>query len=119
MRRRLADEPRDDNVPSRKRLAWQPSTDDVMRVVQGHFQVDAATLYAVRRHGNDARAATIYLLRRLTSERVTAIAEQFGGVSAAAISKLVKRAESRREQDRKWHRLLTKLEKECMVRQDS
>ncbi len=67
----------------------------------------------MRRHRNEARVAAIYLVWRLTDQTVSATAEQFGGVSVAAISKVVKRADSRRNDDPKWNRLLAKLEKQC------
>ncbi|HUG69588.1 MAG TPA: hypothetical protein VMM76_17685, partial [Pirellulaceae bacterium] len=46
--------------------------------------VGSEELRQVRRHGNDARVATVYLIRRLTDEKVTTLAKQFGGVSVAA-----------------------------------
>ena len=75
--------------------------------------VRSSVFEEVQRHHNDARAAAIYLARHLTDQTVSAIAEQFGGVSLAAISKTVKRAESRRIDDKPWDRLLDKLEKQC------
>ena len=113
MRERLAKEPEDGNVPLRKRLAWRPTAVEIVRVVRDHFNVPSSTFDAVRRHGNDARVAAIYLLRRLTDQTVSATAEQFGGVSAAAISKVVKCADSRRNDDPKWNRLLAQLEGQC------
>lgn len=64
----------------------------------------------VRKRSNDARAAAIYLHRKLTSESVRGIAARYGGVSVAAISKTVTRAEERRSDDRRWDRTLSKLE---------
>ena len=98
MRERLADEPTDINVPQRKGLAWRPTRAEIVRQVKEHFGADCSSdLTRVRRHGNDARVAAIYLIRRLTDEKVTTLAKQFGGVSVAAISKLLSRAELRRE----------------------
>ncbi len=113
MRERLAKEPEDGNVPLRKRLAWRPTAVEIVRVVRDHFNVPSSTFDAVRRHGNDARVAAIYLVRRLTDQTVSATADQFGGVSMAAISKVVKRADSRRNDDPKWNQLLAQLEKRC------
>jgi len=113
MRERLAEEPGDRNVPLRKRLAWHPSPADILRTVRRHYGVRTTVFSEVRRHNNEARVAAIYLVRRLTDQKVTALAEQFGAVSAPAISKVILRAESRRNEDPKWNRLLGKLEKQC------
>jgi len=106
MRERLASEPGDGNVPLRKRLAWRPTAGEIVQVVRAHFRVPTSAFGAVRRRRNDARVAAIYLVRHLTDQTVSATAGQFGGVSAAAISKVVKRADSRRNDDPKWNRLL-------------
>ena len=53
-------------------------------------------------------------LRRLTDQKVAALAEDFGAVRMAAISKAVARAELRRQEDPKWNRLLTNLEKKLL-----
>ncbi len=119
MRERLADDAEDGNVPQRRRLAWRPSPAQIIRVVRGHFGVTTSELNEIRRHGNDARVAAVYLMRRLTDEKVTSLAERFGGVSAAAISKLIARAEFRRNEDAKWNRLLAKLEKQCQSQRPS
>ena len=116
MRVRLAEQPRDRNVPLRRRLAWRPSASDILRTVRRHFGVRTTAFSEVRRHNNEARVAAIYLIRRLTDQNVTALADQFGGVSAPAISKLVHRAESRRKDDPKWNRLLAKLENRCTTK---
>ena len=113
MRERLATEPDDGNVPLRRRLAWRPTAVEIVQVVRDHFNVPSSTFDAVRRHGNDARVAAIYLVRHLTDQTVSASAGQFGGESAAAISKVVKRADARRNDDPKWNRLLAQLEKQC------
>ena len=113
MRKRIAGEPADGNVPLRRKLAWRPSPEDIMQVVQRHYQVPMSVFGRARVHGNDARMAAIYLVRRLTDQSVAVTAEAFGRVSSAAISKTVKRAESRREDDAKWNRLLAQLEKKC------
>ena len=57
----------------------------------------------MRRHRNEARVAAIYLVRRLTDQTVWAAAEQFGGASVAAISKVVQRAAPRSDDDPKWN----------------
>ncbi len=113
MRERLATEPGDSNVPLRKRLAWRPTAVEIVQVVRDHFHATTTDFEAVRRRGNDARVAAIYLVRHLTDQTVTATAGQFGGVNAAAISKVVKRADARRNEDPKWNRLLAQLEKQC------
>ena len=119
MRKRLTQEPEDGNVPLRKRLAWRPSATEIVQVVRRHFQVPSSAFREVRRHGNEARVVAIYLVRRLTDQTVSATAEQFGGVSLAAISKVVTRAESRRNDDPKWNRLLAQLEKQCTSKRNA
>ena len=112
MRERFAGEPADANVPQRQRLAWRPTKSRIVRLVENQFGADPSDLQRVRRHGNDARTAAVYLIRRLTDEKRTTLAGEFGGVSAAAISKLLSRAESRRQQDPDWDRLLDNLERQ-------
>ena len=51
------------------------------------------------------------LIRRLTSVSATTLADQYGDVSQAAISKTIKRAEIRGEEQRSWKRKLRRLEK--------
>ena len=51
--------------------------------------------------------------QRLTDEKVTNLAKQFGGVSVAAISKLLSRAALRREEDQNWNGRLDELERKC------
>jgi putative transposase len=119
MRKQLADEPEDANVPQRKRLAWRPTRAEIICLAQDHFGVGSSELSQVRRHGNDARTATVYLIRRLTDEKVTALAKQFGGVSVAAISKLLSRAELRRQEDSQWNSLLEELERKCRSKRRS
>jgi hypothetical protein len=47
--------------------------------------------------------------RRVTDAAVGVIGEYFGGVSMAAISKMVARVEHRRGEDRAWNRRLVGL----------
>jgi REP element-mobilizing transposase RayT len=110
MRARLAEEPDDPNVPNRRRLAARPSTANILAVVADQFDVDARAFGEVRRHDNEARNAAVYLHRRLTNEPLRALAKRFGNVSTSAISKLTRRAESRRREDPAWDRLLRRLE---------
>ena len=108
-RRRLSEEPVPQGVPAHKQLAWRPTPAEVVEAVSKVFAVERSDLLAVRRRGNEARSAAIYLTRLLTDEAVGAIGEYFGGVSTAAISKMVARAEQRREEDRAWARCVEKL----------
>ncbi len=50
-----------------------------------------------------------HLASKFAIEPVSQLASRFGGVSVAAISKTVSRAEARRLDDRRWDRLLTQL----------
>jgi len=113
IRKRLTEQPDDANVPRRKRLAWRPTAADIVGVVQDHVGTGSEDLRQVRRHGNDARVATVYLLRRLTDEKVATLAKLFGGVSVAAISKLLGCAEWRSQEDPRWKNLLEELESKC------
>ena len=107
--RRLADEPTREGVPAQRQLAWRPSLDEIAAMVSEAFDIEQSELLAIRRRGNEARSAAIYLARLVTDEAVGAIGEYFGGVSTAAISKTVARAETRRGEDRAWNRRLAKL----------
>jgi len=108
-RRRLAEEPVRNGLPARNQLAWRPTLDDLVATVSQVFEVDRSELFAVRRRPNDPRSAAIYLARHLTDEAVREIGRYFGGVSTAAISKTVARAEERRTADRAWDRRLSDL----------
>ncbi len=110
MRRQLAGEVDDPNVPTRRRLAMRVDPAKLLKTIVDHFKVSASTLTDVRKRQNDARSAAIYLHRKLTNESVGSLAERYGGVSVAAISKTVARAELRRANDRPWDRTLTQLE---------
>lgn len=108
-RRRLAAEPVREDVPAQRRLVWRPALEDIVQAVAEAFAVETAELCVSRRHGNDARSAAIYLARRATDEAVSAIGAYFGGVSMAAVSKTVARAESRRQTDSSWDRSLAEI----------
>jgi len=56
--------------------------------------------------------AAIDLLKRRSNEPVHALAKLFGSVRDAAVSQLIHRADALRREDRNWHRLLLKLEKQ-------
>ena len=77
----------------------------------GTVGVDKSESFAKRARYNDARAADLYLIRKLCGVSATQLAQQYGGVSQAAISKTVQRAENRREEERRWSQRLSCLEK--------
>jgi len=108
-RRRLAREPIRQDVPAQRRLAWRPTIEDVVAAVSQAFDVAPGDVLASRRHGNEARLAAIYLARSVGDGAVAAIGRHFGGVSQAAVSKTVARAERRRCEDRAWERRLATL----------
>jgi putative transposase len=108
-RQALAKGPRAPEVPQLRQLKWRPNKEDVLKAILDHFEVDRAALGKARQHRNDARTAAVYLLRRLTDTKVTQLAEDFGGVSSAAICKTLSRAEDRREQDPAWDMLLEEV----------
>ena len=101
----------DPNVPEPRQLAWRPSQGEIELGVAEEFGVDLSQLYATRAKNNDARVAALDLIRKLTSVSATELAQQYGGVSQAAISKTMKRSEIRRLQDRSWNQRLGRLEK--------
>jgi len=108
-RRRLAEQPVPEGVPAQRQLAWRPTLEDIVAAVSSELGVERSDLFAVRRRANEARSAAIYLARLLTDEPVGGIGEYFGGVSRAAVSKTVARAEDRRKSDRAWDRRLETL----------
>jgi hypothetical protein len=71
--------------------------------------VQPSDLLAVRQRGNDARMAAVYLARELGALSVTQLARHFGAVSPSPISRLVRRAVLRRQDDHGWHRVLDRL----------
>lgn len=116
LKEQLADEPDDATVPDRRRLKWRPTAKQIVRAVARRFGVDPAAIGEVRRRQNDPRMAAIYLLRNWTDQGVTELARAYGPVSPSAISKLVRRAGSRRQEDPAWDRLLRQLEKDIQPR---
>jgi len=118
-RRRLALEPLREGVPAHRQLAWRPPLADIVAAVSEAFDVEPAQVLVSRRHGNEARSAAIYLARRVADEAVGAIAQYFGGVTSAAISKVVARVEDRRGGDRAWDRRLAKLWESLRASRDS
>lgn len=111
MRRQLAEQPLAPGVPKQRYLAWRPKAEDVVAMVSEVFGVEEVALQESRLHGNDARQAAVYLTRELTDEQLAAIGKQFGGITAAAVSKMLTRAEERRTVDGRWDRLLQKLKR--------
>jgi hypothetical protein len=100
-----------DRVVILNRLAWRPSQEEIEQTVAKEFDVEVSTLFAKRIKGNDARVTALYLIRKLASVPATELAEQYGGVSQAAISKTVQRSEVRRQEHRSWKQRRTRLEK--------
>jgi REP element-mobilizing transposase RayT len=111
MRKTLSATEADRNVAERRHLAWHPSPEQIELAVAEAFAVDVSQLFAKRIRNNEARAAAVYLNRMLTSVSATDLAERYGGVSQAAISKTVQRAEARRKENRRWNPTLARLEK--------
>lgn len=110
VRRKLAEKPESREVPTQRELAWRPSVDVILELVSRTYEVERSSVLERRRHGNDARLAALWLCRRLTDERVSDLAERFGDVSAAAITKAIARCNDRRADDRRWNLQLGKLE---------
>lgn len=116
MRVKLGLEEADSNVPEQGWLAWRPSTEQIEIAVAAEFGVEVETLLAKRVRNNEARSAALYLIRRLTSVSATSLAERYGPVSQAAISKAVQRAEIKRDKQPAWRRRMIRLESELRKR---
>jgi chromosomal replication initiation ATPase DnaA len=87
------------------------SQEQIEMAVSEDFAIDLSELLAKRVRSNEARVAAIYLIRKLTTVSAIRLAERYGGVSQAAISKTVQRAEIRRAEQRRWKQRLARLEK--------
>jgi hypothetical protein len=111
MRKTLSATEADRNIAELRHLAWRPSPGQIELAVAEAFAVDLSRLFAKRIRNNEARAAAVYLNRMLTSMSATELAERYGGVSQAAISKTDQRAETRRRENRRWNQTLARLEK--------
>ena len=111
MKQRLESRPPQSDVPGRRLLALRPSLTAVVKAVCAACEAEPAELSAVRRRGNDARMEAVYLARECSAQPVTHLACHFGGVSASAISKLVRQATLRRREDGQWNRPLDSLER--------
>jgi REP element-mobilizing transposase RayT len=99
------------NIPARHFLASRPTSVQVEKAVCAACEAKPAQLFVARRWHNDARMAAVYLARECAATPVTELARRFGSVSPSAISRLVRRAQLRRQHDRKWDRLLDHLER--------
>ena len=119
MRRVLGTAEVDHDLSELNHLVWRPSQEQIELAVAGEFDVDNSVLFAKRLKKNDARLAAVYLIRRLTSMLATELAQRYGGVSQAAISKTVKRAEARRGEQRRWDQRLSRLEKSLRTADES
>lgn len=111
MRRSLAQTKADKNVPQRQQLAWRTSVAEIEAVVAQEFKVEPATMHSKRVRMNEARSAAVYLIRKLTTESTASLADRYGGVSAAAISKSVARTEQRLQIEALWRQRIARLEK--------
>jgi REP-associated tyrosine transposase len=111
MKQRIGLAPAQREVPARRRLARRPTLDDVLVAVCAAWGVEAESLQRARRHGNEARTAALYLARECAAIPVTKLAHQFGQVSVSAVSKLLRQAARRRDEDPGWNRRLRALER--------
>ncbi len=110
MRHVLGSAEADPNVAELKHLAWRPSPEQIESAVVEEFGVEGSQLFAKRIKNHEARVAAIYLIRKLTGVSAKQLGERYGGVSQAAISKAVQRAEARRDEQRHWEQRLSRLE---------
>ena len=99
----------DPNVAELKHLAWRPSPERVEWAVAAEFGVQPSQLFVKRLKNHEARVAAIYLIRELPRVPAKQLGERYGGVSQAAISKAVQRAEARRDEQRRRRQRLSRL----------
>ena len=111
MKARIEGLPPKSDVPARGSFAVRPTLIEVVDAVCAASKTQQADLSAVRRRGNDARMAAVYLARECAALPVNQLAQHFGPVSASAISKTLRQAAIRRQEDRQWDRLLCTLER--------
>lgn len=111
MRQQLGHDEVDGNIADLREVVWRPTKEAIEAEVAADFGVDLPLILSKRVRNNDARMAALYLIRQLTNEPATQLASRYGGVSQAAISKSVKRAELRMDDDVKWRRRLNRLTK--------
>ena len=107
----VADRPTERDVPARRFLVARPTLMEVVDAVCATFESEKTGLSAPRRRGHDARMAAVYLARECAGLPVTQLAHHFGAVSVSAISKLVRQAALRRQEDRQWDKLLGRLDR--------
>ena len=98
-------------VPARRLFAVRPTLMEVVEAVCAACETKQADLSVTRQRGNDGRTAAVYLARECAALHVTQLAHHFGAVSVSAISKLVRQAAMRRQEDRQWDKLLGSLER--------
>ncbi len=89
----------------------QPSMDDVMRVVTGHFNVKATDLQSRRRTNAIAhpRQVGMYLARRITRHSLEEIGGFFGGRDHTTVLHAVRKVESDSRRDERFRGLLASL----------
>jgi hypothetical protein len=111
MKARIEGLPPQSDVPARRFLAVRPTLIEVVDAVCAASNAQQADLLAKRRRGNDARIAAVYLARECAALPVTQLAQHFGPDSASATSKTLRQVALRRQEDRQWDRLLSRLER--------
>ncbi len=86
----------------------QPSMDDVMRVVTGHFNVKATDLQSRRRTNAIAhpRQVGMYLARRITRHSLEEIGGFFGGRDHTTVLHAVRKVEADSRRDERFRGLL-------------
>ena len=107
MKVRIGALPPQSAVPARRLLAASHAAPSRSGRLRGLVRAAVRFVLPWRQRGNDAMAA-VYLARR-TALSVTQLARQFGAVSPSAISRLVRRAVLRRQNDHNWDRALDRL----------
>jgi len=101
--------PTDRNVPQLEHLRPRPSVETIVRVVAGHFGVDASGWLPGRRIDDASRAVAAYLARRRFGHPAGKVAEALGYRSGSSVNRAVARVESGNESLR---RTAEKLERD-------
>jgi len=108
IRHLLDDRPTDRSIPQLEHLRHRPPVEKIVRVVAGHFGVDATRWSPGRRSDDAGRAVAAYLARRRFGYPAGEVAKSLGYRSGSSVTRAVARVESGTENLR---RTATKLER--------
>ena len=102
---------KDSEISGLTRALARVSIEDILIAVREEFGVKEKELQSKWSRKNAARDVAIYLAARLTGENLRRIGEQCGGLSVPATSLACRRVRERIESDKKFQKIVVKLEK--------